>query len=1094
MEARLKKQKIAITGGLGYIGSELCNYLSGEARYKNIVVIDNRFISERVSQLRNWGINFIQGDILDKELMKQVLEDCDIVYHLAGKTDVAYTATESNEKQDELIRSTGIAGTRMILAHLPETCKLVFPSTHVVFEGLKETTFDIEEMLAPRTILSYATGKATSENDIRLGQYVNDITPMVSHSNHIIVRLGSVYGYSTDTMRIGIMPNLFSKIASQDGTISLYGGGVQYKSLVNILDVVRAMKFLAEGNYTGTYHLSNENTTVKAVAEICKKINPKVTLVSTDDEIPNKGYTLSNEKLLNTGFKFLYNLEDSIREMITKWSAQDIPQELEYKILGQKDYIDLRGKISNYELAEPINLIGYIESVRGSVRANHYHPIQQQQCLLIKGRYVSVTKDLAYENSPIEYKVIRPGDIAVIKPNVAHAMVFLQDSIFLNLVNGEREHENYGITHTIPYELVTPSMREDIVAMYKDSCRSCGCTELKEAISLGMSPLANNLLDSKDDYCEMYPLEMDYCPKCFNCQLSIVVPPGKMFDNYLYVSSTSPVFRKHFEQAASQYIQEFGLTADSLVLDIGSNDGVFLKPLKEHGIRVVGMEPAKNLAQKANDSGVDTVNDYFNIASADALYHKYGSPDLITASNVFAHADDLAGITHTVFSLMKPEGSFIIEVQYLIDTINDLTFDNIYHEHTNYWCVTSLYNFFTLLGYCIYKVEHIDTHGGSIRCYISKNTREGNGSVQKFLEYEVTQGINSYSTFKGFAAKVQAIRKQVKDNIQVLKDMNLRVCGYGSPAKATTALNYFGITSDDILSTIEDNKLKAGKVIPGTGISIVEPIAGFDVIIVFAWNFLESIKEKASSYQDKGTKFISIKDLQLPIWEFRKLITGKDITVKTWLQEYSHFYNDYLVDNKPEGSYIKILPYLQDIENGFFVEAGAHNGSLSSSSNTKILEDCGWTGTLIEPSMDLYKQCEKNRPNAIVLRTALTSFDNTTGHVSDQFINVMGQKEDEYPGVPFQSIADEDNLDHIDFFALDVEGYEMEVLRGIDFDKVHITYMLIECNTDKYSYEELLQFMINKGYSYIANISNFTKENTPTWPGTHQDYLFKKLS
>ena len=149
--------------------------------------------------------------------------------------------------------------------------------------------------------------------------------------------------------------------------------------------------------------------------------------------------------------------------MIANWSKKDKNPDLEYIINGAKEFLDERGKISNYELPEPINLIGYIESKKGSVRANHYHPIQEQKCLLVKGRYVSVIKDLSCDNAPIETRTINPGDIAVIKPNVAHAMVFLEDSIFLNLVRGEREHENYGVTHTIAYSLVNEDLKNKIL-------------------------------------------------------------------------------------------------------------------------------------------------------------------------------------------------------------------------------------------------------------------------------------------------------------------------------------------------------------------------------------------------------------------------------------------------------------------------------------------------------------------------------------------------------------------------------------------------------------------------------------------------------
>lgn len=844
----MKKQKIVITGATGYIGTELCQLYSGEARYKDIIAIDNRFLAGRAEQLAAWGIKLLHGDIRDKEFMTKALKGADVVYHLASITDVAYTKKHETEEKELLINTVGIDGLNNVIQSISKDCKLLFPSSHTVYDGLQETRFNLTEDDAPQPGLMYSGMKTRSEEIIR-----------ENTDNHVIVRLGSAYGLSGDNMRINIMPNLFSKIASQNGTISMFGGGVQYKSLVNVIDIARAMKHLIESEYTGTYHLSNENTTVKEVAQICKDINPNVTLTETDDEIPNKGYTLSNQKLLSTGFTFRYNIKDSIKDMIEKWSHKQCPEDLEYIISGGKEYIDSRGKISNYELKEPINLIGHITSCAGSVRANHYHPIQTQQCLLISGRYVSVTKDLSYPNASVEYKIINADDIAVIQPNVAHTMVFLQDSIFLNLVNGEREHENYGITHTIPYTLVDEEHKERIMTMYKSTCRVCGSHDLKGVVDLGMSPLANNLLSTSDEYCEMYPLGWDYCPHCYNVQLPVVVPASKMFDNYLYVSSTSPVFRKHFEDAADQYIQQFKLDENSVVWDIGSNDGVFLKPLQDRSIRVCGIEPAANIARIANEQGVYTIQGYFDAKTATDAYQTIGSPDIVTASNVFAHADDLKGITTTVFNNLKENGVFIIEVQYLIDTLKDMTFDNIYHEHVNYWSVTALANFFNILGYCMFHVEHIDTHGGSIRCYISKGSQD-NPSVQHYLKKEQEQGIYSADTFIQFGKRLSAIRDIVRQNIKLLKQKYPNVVAYGSPAKATTALNYFGITSDDIKYTIDDNLMKQDKYIPGVGTQIIQTISEADVVIVLAWNFFDSIRAKIPV----NIPCISIKDLEIP--------------------------------------------------------------------------------------------------------------------------------------------------------------------------------------------------------------------------------------
>jgi nucleoside-diphosphate-sugar epimerase/SAM-dependent methyltransferase/quercetin dioxygenase-like cupin family protein len=845
-------EKIVITGGLGYIGSELCKLYSGETRFKNIVVTDNRFVSERVKQLRDWGFTFIQASILDRDAMNKILSDADVVHHLAGVTDVAYVKTESNTEKDNQIIETAVVGTNNILELTPSHCKVVFPSTHVVYEGFDEAKFNVTEDEPTTPVLTYAKSKVQNEIDIK-----------ASNKDHVILRLASVYGYSTDTMRIGIMPNLFSKMASQDATIKLFSGGVQYKSLVNLIDVARCFKFMAESNIKNeTFHLSNENTTIKGVAELCKKFKPELNIISTDDEIPNLGYTISNDKLLSTGFKFLYNVEDSIKEMIENWSVREINPELEWIMRGGKEYIDARGKISNYELTEPINLIGYIESKKGSVRANHYHPIQEQKCLLIKGKYISVIKDLADPKAQIKTQLIQEGDIAIIKPNVAHTMVFLEDSIFLNLVRGEREHENYGITHTIPYILVDEKFRTELMENYSSIDRSSESGNLKPVISLGLSPLANNLLDSLDQEDELYPLEMMYCPESHNCQLSYVVPAGKMFDHYLYVSSTAKSFRDHFEQAAEQYINEFNLTSDSLVLDIGSNDGIALKPLQDKGIKVLGIEPAKNIAELATANGINTLNEYFTDETVSKLESK---ADLITASNVFAHADKLDNIAHAAFNALKENGTFVVEVQYLLDTIKDLTFDNIYHEHTNYWSVTSINNFFNRLGYNVYKVEHINTHGGSIRVYVNRGG-EVQPSVAEFLQNESDFGLTDYKTYLDFAKRVEAAKANVNKNIKALKDQGLTLVGYGSPAKATTSLNYYGITSNEIDYIVEDNQLKHNKILPGVKIPIYskdklnEKLP--DVIIVMAWNFVEEIKKNNQDLIDKGVKFISIKDLQ----------------------------------------------------------------------------------------------------------------------------------------------------------------------------------------------------------------------------------------
>lgn len=847
-------KKIVITGGLGYIGTQLSKLYIEENLSHDVHIVDRRFLPERVKELKSWGFKYHQSDLLNQTFFKKLLKDADVVYHLGGITDVAYVKSESNDKQDKEIQEVGVEGTRNIIESVGKNTKLIFPSTHVVYEGFGETIFDLPEDVEACPVLTYAKGKVQSEEDLEN-----------SSVNYIVLRLGSVYGYGGDSMRINIMPNLFSKMAATGNPIKLFGGGVQWKSLVSLFDVARCMKFMAERDdiQRQVFHLRNENMTVKDVAEICKEFVPALDLTETDDEIPNQGYTLSNQKLLDTGFEFRNNIRDDVKGMIDAWSDISLRRDvLEYKFDGGKEFVDERGRITNYELPEPINWIGWIESKKGTVRANHWHPIQQQKCILISGRYISVFQDLKTPNAPMTTQLMEPGDVVVTEPLVAHTMVFLEDSLFLNLVNGEREHDNYG-KHTLPYELVDERMRVELLENYKAECRCCGNTRLECVVSLGNSPLANNLLNDENQEDELYPLQMNYCPNCHNVQLSHSVPREKMFNEYLYVSSTTDVFKKHFSDAADLLTEQFNLKKGSFVVDIGSNDGVFLKPLQEKGISVCGVEPAKNLSYLAEQNGVPTINGYFEDKST--INQIKQEADLVTAFNVFAHSDNLEQITKNAFKIMKSSGHFVIEVQYLYDTLKDVTFDNIYHEHYNYWSVLSLKNFFDRLDLQISHVEHVDTHGGSIRVYVGNQGHLVNNSVDEFVKKEVEFGLDKLKTYKEFAKKIEKCKQDSVSKIQSIKDEGKSIVGYGSPAKATTVLNYYGIDSESIDYIIEDNEMKHGKLLPGVRI----PIKGKnglldenppDNILVLAWNFFDYIKSKNQELVNNGCEFITLKD------------------------------------------------------------------------------------------------------------------------------------------------------------------------------------------------------------------------------------------
>ena len=238
--------------------------------------------------------------------------------------------------------------------------------------------------------------------------------------------------------------------------------------------------------------------------------------------------------------------------------------------------------------------------------------------------------------------------------------------------------------------------------------RVCGSKNLKLWLDLGMTPLANSYVDQKDlDKPELFfPLQVNQCKVCDNVQLAHVVDPKVMFNDYLYSSSTSPVFVKHFDDFAHK------MGKKEFVVDIGSNDGILLKPFKALGSKVLGVEPAKNIK-----SSVPVLNEFWSVRIAKRIRRKYGWADLITATNVFAHIDDLDEVLDGVKALLSPEGQFAVEVTDIYQMLEKGSFDLIYHEHVNYWSKSTLRKFFELRGMEVIKIEKIPVHGGSIRAY-----------------------------------------------------------------------------------------------------------------------------------------------------------------------------------------------------------------------------------------------------------------------------------------------------------------------------------------------------------------------------------------
>jgi len=397
------------------------------------------------------------------------------------------------------------------------------------------------------------------------------------------------------------------------------------------------------------------------------------------------------------------------------------------------------------------------------------------------------------------------------------------------------------------------------------NCRSCNKEEFLGFISLNKQPPANAFLKEDDFQKEIsYSLDVTCCKNCLLVQLTdeSYIPRDKLFLDYAYASSISGGLRKHFTDLAVKIKSEFN---PKLVVDIGSNDGVLLKPLLELGCESVGVEPARNLAKQANDKGLETICSYFDKYTVDKIISEKRKADIVVASNVFAHLDEYHEIIENVKSLLSEDGTYIIEVQYFADMINDMTFDNIYHEHVMYYTIHSLINLFNKHEMNVYRVEKIPTHGGSIRVYISEEI-EIQQSVIELINEERKNGIDKLQTMEKFNDKLQNNINEIRELFERLNKENKKIFGYGAPAKSSTMINSIGLTNENIELIIEDSPLKQGLFTPGSHIPIIGPEIlekeTPDYLMIFAWNYADEIIKKVEEKYSKMKYIIPMPELR----------------------------------------------------------------------------------------------------------------------------------------------------------------------------------------------------------------------------------------
>ena len=410
-------------------------------------------------------------------------------------------------------------------------------------------------------------------------------------------------------------------------------------------------------------------------------------------------------------------------------------------------------------------------------------------------------------------------------------------------------------------------------------CRVCKGKNIHKVISLGSMPPANAFLKKEDlDKPEnKFPLEAYFCNDCSFVQLLDVVNPELLFRDYVYVSSTSPVFIGHFRQLAEKLIHQFNLKKGDFVVDVGSNDGILLRPFKEMGMKVLGIDPAEKIASLATQSGIETLPIFFGAEAARDIAKKRGKAKIITTTSVFSHVDDLDDFTLGVMELIADDGVFIIEVYYLKELLEKNLFDTIYHEHLSYFTLKTMSRLMERMGMEVFDADKTDTHGGSLRVFIQKKSgpHKRTGNLKIFLNEEEKKHLSEISTYKKFSEKIERNKEALRKLLQNLKSKGKIIAGYGAPAKGNTLLNYFGIGTDLVDYIVDDSKWKQGLYTPGMHIPVVSPEKLSekkpDYILILAWNFADSIMNKIPDFD----KFI----LPVPIPQVLSGVVEQDLNL-----------------------------------------------------------------------------------------------------------------------------------------------------------------------------------------------------------------------
>jgi len=389
-------------------------------------------------------------------------------------------------------------------------------------------------------------------------------------------------------------------------------------------------------------------------------------------------------------------------------------------------------------------------------------------------------------------------------------------------------------------------------------CRVCDAPQLDLAIDLGMQPWCNNFLKPEDVGREpYYPLRVVLCASCHTAQLDYTVPKEVMFGDHTYLSGVTRSLSDHFRNVAGEVDQHFfaGKTGKS-VLDIGSNDGTQLKHFQALGYDVLGVESSKTTAKIANEAGVSTVNAFFNLDLVNQLGRQF---DVINAAGVFFHLEELHSVTDGVRAALRDDGVFVAQFLYMKRIVENLAFDQIYHEHLLYYNLNTIEALLNRHGLAMFDAYLLPIHGGSIIGYVTHaGKRPPTDRLVALRQAEIDERSNEFETYREFAQRIEKMKAENLAYLRRAKQQGKRIFGMGAPVKGNTMLNYFGVGTQYIDYLVEKNEMRRGLYSPGMHIPIViekELTELPDIYYVLAWNFKKEILANNQPLIDRGIEF-----------------------------------------------------------------------------------------------------------------------------------------------------------------------------------------------------------------------------------------------